>query len=133
MPVLPTGFEGGWVAIASLHAPMATLTVNNLVINSNLHEQGDFTLAANSSGIDLAHQPVTITANNFSLTIPAGSFKQVGGNMHLVFNGTANGFAVNFNIQAERGSSTQFDFVFERARSEHHRPQPGERKPGDRP
>ena len=101
------------IAIATLHTPMATLSIENLVINSNLHEQGDFTLAANSSGIDLAHQPVTIAVNNFSLTIPAGSFKQVGGNMHFVFNGTVNGLKVNFNIQAEHGSSTQFDFVFD--------------------
>ena len=101
------------VAIANLHAPMATLSVDNLAINSNLHEQGDFTLAANSSGIDLAHQPLTLTVNNFSLTIPPGSFKQVGGNMHFVFNGTVNGFKVNFNIQAVNGSSTQFNFAFD--------------------
>ncbi|MGC2696348.1 MAG: hypothetical protein WA738_11210 [Candidatus Angelobacter sp.] len=101
------------IAIAPLHAPLATLTIENLVINNNLHEQGDFALGANTGGIDLAHQPLTLTANNFSLTIPAGSFKQVGGNMHFVFNGTVNGFKVNFNIQAEHGSSTQFDFVFD--------------------
>ncbi|HEY6349977.1 MAG TPA: hypothetical protein VI636_11260, partial [Candidatus Angelobacter sp.] len=58
-----------------------------------------------------SHQPVTLTVNNFSLTIPAGSFRQVGGNMHFVFNGTVNGLKVNFNLQAEHGSSTQFDYV----------------------
>ncbi|MGC2696347.1 MAG: YncE family protein [Candidatus Angelobacter sp.] len=105
---LPVG-----IAIANLSAPMATLSIENLVINNNLHEQGDFTLGANTGGIDLAHQPLTLTVNNFSLTIPAGSFKQVGGNMHFVFNGTVNGFKVNFNLQAEHGSSSQFDFVFD--------------------
>jgi YVTN family beta-propeller protein len=113
LATVPVGQSPFDIAIANLHAPMATLTIENLVINSNLHEQGDFTLAANTSGIDLAHQPLTLTVNNFSLTIPAGSFKQVGGNMHFVFNGTVNGFKVNFNIQSEHGSSTQFDFVFD--------------------
>jgi len=101
------------IAIANLSSPFAAFTIDNLAINDNLHEQGDFTLGANTGGIDLAHQPVTITVNNFSLTIPAGSFKQVGGNMHFVFNGTVNGLKVNFNIQAKHGSSTQFDFVFD--------------------
>ena len=99
------------VAIANMSAPFAAFTIDNLVINNNLHEQGDFTLGANTGGIDLAHQPLTLTVNNFSLTIPAGSFKQVGGIMHFVFNGTVNGLSVNFNLQAEHGSSTQFDFV----------------------
>ena len=109
---VPVGNVPVNVALTNLPAPMATLNIENLVINSNLHEQGDFILGANSDGIDLAHQPLTITVNNFSLTIPAGSFKQVGGNMHFVFNGTVNGLAVDFNLQAEHGSSTQFDFVF---------------------
>jgi YVTN family beta-propeller protein len=99
------------IAIAHLNAPMATLTIENLVIDNNLHEQGIFTLGSNTGGIDLAHQPVMLTVNNFSLTIPAGSFRQVGGNMHFVFNGTVNGLAVTFNLQAEHGSSTQFDYV----------------------
>ncbi|HZI57997.1 MAG TPA: hypothetical protein VFF39_14540 [Verrucomicrobiae bacterium] len=102
-----------FLTIANLTAPFAAFTIDNLVINNNLHEQGDFTLGPNTGGIDLAHQPLTLTVNNFSLTIPAGSFRQVGGNMHFVFNGTVNGFKVNFNLQAEHGSSTQFDFGFD--------------------
>jgi YVTN family beta-propeller protein len=108
---IPVGANPLAIAIANLSAPFAAFTIDNLVINSNLHEQGDFTLGANTGGIDLAHQPLTLTVNNFSLTIPAGSFRQVGGNMHFVFNGTVNGLAVNFNLQAENGSSTQFDYV----------------------
>ena len=99
------------IAIANLSAPFAAFTIDNLVINNNLHEQGDFTLGANTGGIDLAHQPLTLTVNNFSLTIPVGSFKQVGGNMHFVFNGTVNGLSVSFNISADHGSSTQFSYT----------------------
>ena len=105
----PFGFPG--IAIGNMSSPFGAFTIDNLVINSNLHEQGDFTLGANTGGIDLAHQPLTLTVNNFSLTIPPGSFKQVGGNMHFVFNGTVNGLKVNFNLQAARGSSTQFTYV----------------------
>jgi YVTN family beta-propeller protein len=108
---IPVGAGPLGIAIANLSAPLAALTIDNLVINNNLHEQGDFTLGTNTGGIDLAHQPLTLTVNNFSLTIPAGSFKQVGGIMHFVFNGTLNGLKVNFNLQAEHGSSTQFEFV----------------------
>lgn len=107
----PFGFPG--IAIANLSTAFAAFSIDDLVINSNLHEQGDFTLGANTGGIDLAHQPLTLTVNNFSLTIPPGSFKQVGGNMHFVFNGTVNGLKVNFNLQAVHGSSMQFDFAFD--------------------
>jgi len=110
---IPVGSQSQDLTIFNLTAPFAAFTIDNLVINNNLHEQGDFTLGANTGGIDLANQPLTLTVNNFSLTIPAGSFKQVGGNMHFKFNGTVNGFAVNFNLQAENGSSTQFDYVFD--------------------
>jgi YVTN family beta-propeller protein len=99
------------VAIANLSAHLAAFTIDNLIINNNLREQGNFTLGANTGGIDLAHQPLTLTVNGFSLTIPAGSFKQVGGNMHFVLNGTVNGLSVNFNLKAVNGSSTQFTYV----------------------
>jgi hypothetical protein len=59
----------------------------------------------------LAHQPVTLTIGSFSLTITAGSFRQVGGNMHFVFNGTVNGLQVNFNLKANGKSSTDFSYV----------------------
>lgn len=99
------------LTIANLSTRFAAFTIDNLVINNNLHEQGDFTLGANTGGIDLAHQALILTVNSFSLTIPAGSFRQVGGNMHFVFNGAVNGLGVNFNIKAVHGSSTQFTYV----------------------
>lgn len=93
-------------------APFAAFTIDNLNISpQGFHEQGDFTLGPNSTGIDLGHQPVTLTIGSFSLTIPAGSFRQVGGNMHFVFNGTVNGLQVNFNLKANGKSSTDFTYV----------------------
>jgi YVTN family beta-propeller protein len=99
------------LTVFNLTTPFAAFTIDNLNINNNLHEQGDFTLGANTGGIDLANQPLTLTVNDFSLTIPAGSFRQVGGNMHFVFNGTVNGMKVNFNLKATNGSSSQFTYV----------------------
>jgi YVTN family beta-propeller protein len=92
--------------------PFAAFTIANLNISpQGFHEQADFTLAANSHGIDWAHQPLTLTIGSFSLTIPAGSFQQVGGNMHFVFNGTVNGLQVDFNLKANGQSSTDFSYV----------------------
>ena len=108
---IPVGHFSATITVANLSAPFAAFTIDNLVINNNLHEQGDFTLGANSQGVDLAHQPLVLTVNNFSLMIPAGSFRQVGGNLHFVFNGTVNGLSVNFNLKAVNGSSTQFTYV----------------------
>ena len=73
---VPVGSSPVDIAIASMNSAFAAFTIDNLVINNNLHEQGDFTLGSNTGGIDLAHQPLTLSVNNFSLTIPAGSFKQ---------------------------------------------------------
>ena len=92
--------------------PFAAFTIDNLNISpQGFHEQGDFTLGANGPAIDLAHQPVTLTIGSFSLTIPAGSFSQVGGNHHFVLNATINGLQVDFNLKANHGSSTDFSYV----------------------
>lgn len=108
---IPAGAQPQDLTIFNLTTPFAAFTIDNLNINNNLHEQGNFTLGVNTGGIDLANQPLTLTVNDFSLTIPAGSFRQVGGNMHFVFNGTVNGLSVNFNLKAVNGSSTQFTYV----------------------
>ncbi len=118
---LPPDSEGihfippeGTIAIATLSAPLAAFSIHNFNIDPHgFHEQGEFTLGANTGGIDLAHQPVTLTVNEFSLTIPAGSFRQVGGNLHFVFNGKINSLSVNFNLKAVNGSTTQFTYAVE--------------------
>jgi YVTN family beta-propeller protein len=108
---IPVAADPQDLVIFNVTTPFAAFTIDNLNINNNLHEQGDFTLGANTGGIDLANQPLTLTVNDFSLTIPAGSFRQVGGNMHFVFNGTVNGLSVNFNLKANGKSSSDFSYV----------------------
>lgn len=109
VPLIP---PAGAIAIANLSTPFAAFTIDNLNISpQGFHEQGDFTLGASSGGIDLAHQPVTLTIGTFSLTIPPGSFRQVGGNLHFVLNAAINGLPVNFNLKAANGSSSQFTYV----------------------
>jgi YVTN family beta-propeller protein len=99
------------IAIANTSTPFSNLTIKSLTVNPNgFAENGTFSLGANSTGIDLAHQSFTVTVNGFSLTIPGGSFKQVGGNMHFVFNGTINGTPVSVNLMATGGTSTNFKF-----------------------
>jgi YVTN family beta-propeller protein len=108
---IPVASQPNDLTIFNMTTPFAAFTITNLVVNGNLHEQGAVTLGPNSQGVDLANQPLTLTVNNFSLTIPAGSFRQVGGNLHFVFNGTVDGLPVEFNLKAVNGSSSQFTYV----------------------
>jgi hypothetical protein len=92
--------------------PFAAFTIDNLNISlQGFHQQSDFTLGASCQGVDLAHQPVTLTIGSFSLTIPAGSFSEVGGNHHFVLNATINGLQVDFDLKANQGSGTDFSYV----------------------
>ncbi|HEY6352528.1 MAG TPA: YncE family protein [Candidatus Angelobacter sp.] len=114
---ITVGSQPQGIAIANLSTPLAAFTVEDLDIGEHkVSLDGDLTLGANSGGLDLAHQPVTLTVGTLSFTIPAGSFKQVGGQHHFVchtsnvFRGTISGLKVDFDLKAERGSSTAFDY-----------------------
>ncbi len=110
-PPITVGNTPQGIAIANLSSALAAFTVEDLDIHERkLNFDGDFTLGANSGGLDFEHQPLTITVGNFSLTIPAGKLKQTGGQHHFIFNGTINGLRVNIDIHAEHGSSTSFDY-----------------------
>ena len=99
------------IAIANLSSTLAAFTVEDLDIHEHkLNFDGDFTLGGNSGGLDFGHQPLTLTVGSFSLTVPAGKLKQVGGQHHFIFNGAINGLRVNIDIHAEHGSSTAFDY-----------------------
>jgi YVTN family beta-propeller protein len=109
---VPVGSSPDGVAVANLNAHFAAFTIASLNISpQGFQEQGDFTLGANSQGIDLAKQPVKLTIGSFSLTIPAGSFLQVGRNHHFVLNATINGLPVSFNLKANDSSSTDFSYA----------------------
>lgn len=108
---VPVGDFPQGIVIVNVGTPFAAFAAGETEINHHrFRTQGDFTLGAKSAGIDLAHQPVVLTAGDFSLTIPAGKFRQVGGQMHFLFRGTVNGLKVNFEIQAEGHSTDSFDF-----------------------
>jgi YVTN family beta-propeller protein len=109
---VPVGPSPAGGAIANVSKFFAHFNIVNLnIIPQGFQEQGDFTLGPNSQGIDLAHQLVKLTIGSFSLTIPAGSFLQVGGNHHFVLNATINGLPVSFNLKANHGSSADFCYV----------------------
>ncbi|MBZ5493950.1 MAG: YncE family protein [Acidobacteriia bacterium] len=108
---VPAGFSPFAIAIANLSTPFSRFAISGLSVNKNgFTESGTFTLGANSSGLDLAAQPLTITVDNFTLTIPAGSFKQVGGNMHFVFSGTINGLPVSMTLMATGSTNNSFKY-----------------------
>ena len=110
-PPITVGNTPQGIAIANLSSAFAAFAVEDLDIHERkLNFDGDFTLGANSGGLDFGHQPLTLTVGNFSLTVPAGKLKQVGGQHHFIFNGTINGLRVNIDIHAEHNSSTSFDY-----------------------
>jgi YVTN family beta-propeller protein len=108
---IPVGGSPQDITIFNPTAPFAAFTVEDLDIKEHkLNLDGDFTLGASSSGLDLAHQATTLTVGTFSITIPAGSFKQVGGQSHFILHGTISGLKVDADLKAEHGSSTAFDY-----------------------
>jgi YVTN family beta-propeller protein len=107
---IPIGAQTGGIAIANLSSPLAAFIVSSLSISPNLSLNGNLTLGANTGGLDFAHQALTLTIGNFTVTLPPGTVKQVGGNMHFMFNGFINGQKVDFDLKAAHGSATQFSF-----------------------
>lgn len=108
---VPVGSVPQGIAIANLSTPFSQFSITGLTVNKNgFTESGTVTLGANSSGLNLAAQPVTLTVDGFSLTIPGGSFKQVGGNMHFVFSGTINGLPVSMTLMAINGTNNSFKY-----------------------
>jgi YVTN family beta-propeller protein len=59
---------------------------------------GSFTLGAGSPGIDLSTQPLTLSLDGFSMTIPAKSFQSVSVHHFLVFSGTVNATYQNATV-----------------------------------
>jgi hypothetical protein len=72
--------------------------------------RGDLTLGTNSGGLDFAHQLVSLSVGDFSLTIPAGKIRQVGRQQRFEFRGTINGLRVEFELRAEHGRNSPFEF-----------------------
>jgi len=99
------------IAAGYLNAPFAAFNVAPVLItNNSVALAGDFKLGANSTGFNLAQQPLTLTVGTLSVTIPPGSFQQVGTLQDFVFNGTINGLWVNFNVLAVPGCSNSYVF-----------------------
>jgi YVTN family beta-propeller protein len=110
-PPITVGPSPVGIAIQSLSSPFASFIIKQLNIgNQNFQIQGSFVLGANSTGLDLAHQPVTLKVGDFALTIPQGQFRQVGGHLHFKFEGFIGGTKVNFDLKAENQSTTEFSF-----------------------
>jgi YVTN family beta-propeller protein len=124
---IPLDFRSGvrGIAIGTLPptTPFAAFTVSKLQLNSQgVSEAGNFALgtsgtqsvaATTSTAIDPVTQPVTFTIGGYVLTIPAGSFRKEGSNLHWKFIGTLNDVKLNIDIKQHGNSTTQFDYVFD--------------------
>lgn len=111
--------------LSSLNAPFAKFEVRDLDIacdgdhdkdDMRFNLSGEFIPGATGTGIDPAHQAVTLSLGSFSLLIPAGSFKADRDNDNFRFKGTINGVNVEFDIRGEhhdRDAAPEFKFGLE--------------------
>jgi DNA-binding beta-propeller fold protein YncE len=91
--------------------PMAGFRVDKLQINSQgFSANGSFAIGA--AAFDPAAQRVVLSAGSFALTIPPGSFRKDGANLHWKFEGTVAGAKVNGDIKQQNKSTTHFDYSF---------------------
>ena len=102
------------IAIANLSVPFASFpapTPSNVGNPNKISLSGSLSLGANSTGLDFAHQPMTLTVGGFSLQFPAGTVTQVGNSsqQHFTFSGTLNGLSVTFDLI---GNSPNFTYSF---------------------
>jgi YVTN family beta-propeller protein len=108
---IPVGRNPTGITIANLSTPFAEFNVKDLDINEHqVRVRGDLTLGTNSGGLDFAHQLVSLSVGDFSLTIPAGKIRQVGRQQRFEFRGTINGLRVEFELRAEHGRNSPFEF-----------------------
>jgi YVTN family beta-propeller protein len=111
---IPVGRGSMGIAISGLNAPFASFpapTPSNTNNANKISLSGSLSLGANSSGLDFAHQPMTLTVGSFSLLFPAGTVTQVGNSsqQHFTFSGTLNGLSVTFDLI---GNSPNFTYSF---------------------
>lgn len=107
---VPVGPGPAGITIFNLNAPFAHFEVNNFnVLNDQapsghtvFNLSGKLIPGANSSGIDPIHQPVTLNIGNFSLFIPAGSFRAAPDGESFNFTGLIKGVSVEFTINVEQ-------------------------------
>jgi YVTN family beta-propeller protein len=112
----PNGIVIGRVPPA---VPMAAFNVAKLQINTQgFSEDGSFTLgsapasgrSAAAAAFDPAAQRVVLSVGSFTLTIPPGSFRKDGPNLHWKFEGTVGGVRINAGIDQRNKSTTEFDY-----------------------
>jgi hypothetical protein len=115
-PTTPGAFQttagggvGGdaFVAKFDLAGSMASFTgkLHVKVAHGEFDLESSFTVTGGS--IDPIHQDVTLQIGPYSVTIPAGSFKQHGKNGDYVFKGTLNGTSLKLTINSQQNSRYQ--------------------------
>jgi hypothetical protein len=97
LPGSPFAAQGGGpIAITSL-VPFATSFAKLEITTGGFDLNESFTLGTNSNGIDPVTENVTLQIGTFSVTIPAGSFKQ-NPNGRFAFQGVINGVSLEVQI-----------------------------------
>jgi hypothetical protein len=94
--------------ISRAAVPFAAFNAKVEIEGDQFEVKGSFTLGAGSNGINPPAEDVTLQIGTFSITIPAGSFRQ-DKKGRFTFEGTINGVALEFVIQPLGGNSFQFE------------------------
>lgn len=122
--LIPVGSVPIGIAMTTLTTPFSKFEIKDLDIDRrNFTVEGSFTPGAGSSGINPAKQEVVLTIGDFTLTIPAGSFKPDHDNDNFRFKGRIKGMEVEFQISDEheperRESEQEFKFKVEAREAE---------------
>jgi len=101
--LIPVGSVPIGIAMATLTTPFSEFKIKDLDMDRrNFTVAGSFTPGAGSSGINPAKQEVVLTIGDFTLIIPAGSFKPDHDNDNFRFKARVKGVEVEFQIGNER-------------------------------
>ena len=87
--------------------PFAAFNAELEIERDEFEVKGSFTLGAGSNGIHPPAEDVTLKIGTFSITIPAGSFRE-DKKGRFKFEGTINGVALEFAIRPLGGNSFEF-------------------------
>jgi hypothetical protein len=94
--------------ISRAAVPFAAFNAKVEIERDEFEVKGSFTLGAGSNGINPPAEDVTLQIGTFSITIPAGSFKE-DKKGRFKFEGTIHGVTLEFAIRPLGGNSFQFE------------------------
>lgn len=107
---IPVGDYPIAIAMVRLNAPFTILRPKHLKVNNNkVSVDGDLTLGANGA-FDFISQGVSVTIGDVSVYIPGFVIQNAGAGHYIAHVETSGGLKVDFDLNAQPGSTTSYTF-----------------------